>query len=274
MNFRSRLASAAAVGLWCLAAAPAGAAGLMPHKATYRLALDGSKPSGQIEEMAGEINYEIAGDACAGYTTFTRQQSIVGTGDGAPLRQTITSKAWEDGQGKSYRFLSTTEGGEDDGLQLEANVERQSPSGLKVTVTKPEAATLELKGDILLPTAHVKRVLAAALGGESVLQTRVYDGASDPEKVFDTLAVIGRPSTDESRIAAPARSVLAGRAFYPVTISYFESGAVDRAPAYVMSFSLYDNGIVGTLKIDYGRFALVGAMASFEALKASGTCAE
>ena len=47
---------------------------------------------------------------------------------------------------------------------------------------------------------------------------------------------------------------------------------MDRTPAYVMSFSLYDNGVVGSLKIDYGRFALVGAMAAFEALTPSGAC--
>ncbi|MEP9355909.1 cell envelope integrity EipB family protein [Xanthobacter sp. KR7-65] len=274
MTFRSRLASAAVVGLWCLASVPASAAALLPHKATYRLSLDGSKSSGQLEEMNGEINYEITGDACTGYTTFTRQNSIASTGEGDPLKQSVTSKAWEDGQAKSYRFLSVTEGGEDDGLELQANVERRGREGLTVTVSKPEAATLQLKGDILLPTEHIRRVLAAAAAGDSVLQAKVYDGASDPEKVFDTLAVIGRPSTDESRIAPPARSALAGRTFFPVTISYFDEGGVDRTPSYVMTFSLYDNGVVGALKIDYGRFALVGAMASFEAMKASGTCAE
>lgn len=273
MTKRLRLAAVVTAGLWCLGALPAAAVTLLPHKATYRLSLDGSKPSGQLEEMNGEINYEISGDACAGYTTVTRQQSAASTG-GEPLRQSVTSKAWEDGAGKSYRFLSTTEGGDDDGQELEANVERQEPPALRVIVTKPESATFTLKGDILMPTEHVKKILAAAAAGESVYQAKVYDGASDPQKVFDTLAVIGRPSTDESRIAAPARAALAGRTFYPVTISYFDEGGVDRTPAYVMSFSLYDNGVVGSLKIDYGRFAVVGAMASFETLKATGSCAE
>ncbi|MBN8916514.1 MAG: cell envelope integrity EipB family protein [Rhizobiales bacterium] len=273
MSTHLRLAAAMMAGLWGFSALPAGAVNLLPHKATYRLSLDGSKPSGQLEEMNGEIRYEITGDACAGYTTVTSQQSAASTG-GEPLRQTVTSKAWEDGAGKTYRFLATTEGGDDDGLELEANVERQEPPALRVVVTKPESATFTLKGNILMPTEHVKKVLAAAAAGESVYQAKVYDGASDPQKVFDTLAVIGRPSTDESRLAAPAKATLAGRTFYPVTISYFDEGGVDRTPAYVMSFSLYDNGVVGSLKIDYGRFALVGAMASFEALTPPGACTE
>ncbi|MFS8038415.1 EipB family protein [Xanthobacter sp. AM11] len=272
MPFYPRLFAATALSLWCLSAGAAGAAPLLPHKATYRLTLDGSRPSGQLEEMNGRIDYEITGDACAGYTTMTRQESESSSGEGGPVRQAVTSKGWEDGEGRSYRFLSTTEAGADAGAKIEANVERQGREALKVTVTQPQPRTVELKGDILLPTEHVVRVLAAAAADERVFQAKVYDGASDPAKVYDTLTVIGRPSTDEARLAAPARATLQGHTFYPVTVSYFEEGGVERAPAYVMSFTLYDNGVVGGLKIDYGRFALLGAMSAFEPLAPAGGC--
>ncbi|MDI4666121.1 cell envelope integrity EipB family protein [Xanthobacter autotrophicus] len=273
MQFRSRLALAAALAVLGLGVASAGAVPLLPHKATYRLSLDGSKPSGQLEEMNGEIQYEITGDACAGYSTLTRQESVASTGEGKPLRQAVTSRAWEDGEAKAYRFLSTSDGDDGDD-KIEAKVERQGRDRLRVTVAQPEARTLELKGEILLPTEHVKRVLAAAAAGESVFEAKVYDGANDPAKVYETLAVLGRPNTDESRAAAPAKESLKGRTFYPITISYFETGGVDRAPAYVMSMQLYDNGVVGSLKIDYGKFALIGAMSAFEALKVSDGCAK
>lgn len=273
MQLSTRLAFLATLAVFGLGAGMAGAAvPLLPHKATYRLSLDGSKPSGQLEEMNGEIQYEITGDACTGYSTLTKQDSVASTGEGNPLHQSVTSKAWEDGEAKAYRFLSTSTGDDGDD-KIEASVERQGREALKVTVAQPEARTLELKGDILLPTEHVKRVLAAAAAGESVFEARVYDGANDPAKVYETLAVMGRPSTDESRIASPAKESLTGRTFFPVTISYFETGGVDRAPAYVMNMQLYDNGVVGSLKIDYGKFALVGAMSRFEALKGSDACA-
>lgn len=271
MSLAIRLAPAGALVLACLIAAPAGAAALLPHKASYRLALDGSKPSGQLEELSGEIRYEITGDACTGFSTDTRQASIGSTGEGDPVRQSVTSKSWEDGEAKSYRFTSVSSSGEGD-EKVEAKVERQGREALKVTVIQPDPGSFDLKGDILLPTEHVRRVLAAAAAGETTLQARVYDGASDPSKVYDTLAIIGRASTDESRLAAPAREALKGVTFYPITVSYFEGGGGDRAPAYVMSMSLYENGVVGGLKIDYGRFALVGAMATFEALPAPGGC--
>ena len=230
MTKHLRLAAATMAGLWCFSALPAGAVNLLPHKATYRLSLDGSKPSGQLEEMNGEIRYEITGDACTGFSTDTRQASIGSTGEGDPVRQSVTSKSWEDGEAKSYRFTSVSSSSEGD-EKVEAKVERQGREALKVTVIQPDPGTFDLKGDILLPTEHVRRVLAAAAAGETTLQARVYDGASDPSKVYDTLAIIGRASTDESRLAAPAREALKGVTFYPITVSYFEVGFGYRAPA-------------------------------------------
>lgn len=265
----------AGLGLLCLSVLPAAAAvPLLAHKAAYTLVLDGSKSTGQLEDMRGEIDYEITGDACTGYTTVTRQTSRSSSGDGDTLSQDVTSKAWEDGEGKSYRFESTTQSPSDgDGL-VAANVTREGKDALKVEVTKPEAQTLTLDGEILMPTEHVVHVLAAGARGGRVLHAKVYDGASDPARVYDTLAVIGGPGTDPARVPAPAKAALAGHTYYPVTISYYEQGGPDSAPAYVMSFILFDNGVVGELKIDYGKFALVGSMSSFEVLKASEGCAK
>lgn len=250
---------------------PAAALALLPHRASYALTLDGSRPTGQLEEVSGRIDYQMTGDACAGYTTVTRQSSESRGGDSGPLRQTVTSKAWEAGDGDAYRFESTTETG-DDKDEVEASVSREGPDHLKVAVTKPEDQVLTLDGAVLMPTQHVLRVLAAAGAGQGTLAARVYDGASDPEKVYDTLSVIGRPRTGGARLAPGAEAALAGHLSYPVAVSYYERGAIDDGPAYVMSFTLYDNGVVGDLKIDYGRFALVGAMSSFETLPAQGEC--
>jgi len=252
--------------------APAAAPVLMPHKATYRLSLDGSRATTMVDDMNGEIAYEITGDACAGYTTVTRQKSE-GVSESAVTTQEVTATAWESGDATSYRFHSaSTSSGDDDDREIEASVTRSAPDGLKVVVTRSGNRTIDLKGRILLPTEHVRMVLDAAGKGQKTFQAKVYDGTTDPAKVFDTLAVIGRPSTDAARISEPAaRAALAGHTYYPVTVSYFEGGA-DQPPAYVMSYALYDNGVVGDLKIDYGRFTVNGKLASFEPLKPAADC--
>ncbi|MFG1481158.1 DUF1849 family protein [Xanthobacter sp. V4C-4] len=249
---------------------PASALALLPHRASYALTLDGSRPTGQLEDMSGRIDYQMTGDACAGYSTLTRQASESRGGEGGPLRQTVTSKAWEAGDGESYRFLSTTETATDTD-EVEASVTRPGPDRLKVVVTKPADQVLTLEGAILMPTQHVLKVLDAAAAGAGTLAAKVYDGASDPDKVYDTLAVIGRPRSGGARLAPAAEAALAGHLSYPVAVSYYEPGSMDEGPAYVMNFTLYDNGVVGALKIDYGRFALIGSMSSFEALP-GGDC--
>jgi hypothetical protein len=54
---------------------------------------------------------------------------------------------------------------------------------------------------------------------------------------------------------------------YPVTVSYFEAGAGERTPAYVLGFELYENGISRALRLDYGGFALRGELSTLELLK-------
>lgn len=266
------LAALAGAGMGAYAAPPAPGNVLLPHKATYNLTLDGTRNAAMVDDLTGEIAYEITGDACAGYTTITRQRSE-GISDTNVTKQEVTSTAWEAGDGRSYRFRTATSStGDEKDAEIEASVTRGEPDGLRVVVTRTDSRTIDLKGRILLPTEHVRAVLEAAGRGEKTLQARVYDGTSDPGKVFDTLAIIGRPATDDVRVTEPAaKATLAGSTYYPVTVSYFE-GQLDRPPSYVMSYTLYDNGVVGTIKIDYGRFAVTGRLASFEPLKPGADC--
>ena len=60
----------------------------------------------------------------------------------------------------------------------------------------------------LFPTAHMKRLIAAARAGDRPLNVKVFDGSDDGRKVYDTLAVIGRriaPGAGEASSPPPAR---------------------------------------------------------------------
>ncbi len=288
---RTRAGRFAAMGicLWaCLAVSgTAGAATggqmpeLLPHHVTYKLRLDGSRPSAQVEHLAGEIDYRITGNACAGYTTKTRQSSEISAGDGIN-RQEIDANAWEDGQSRSYRFSSTSTGSDIPRKEVEAKVERDDAGVLQVSVTRPDVRSFDLGGKVFLPTEHIRHILASGVAGETHVAAKVYDGASDPGKVYDTLSVIGGerkavPASDATTPASrglteKAAQALEGHSFRPIVVSYFDAGEQDGPPAYVMSFSLYDNGVLGDVKIDYGRFALVGTMSRFEPLGSVSDC--
>ncbi len=249
----------------------AAAEALLPHRAGYTMALDATKSSRRLDGATGRIDYEIRGDACEGYTVNMRQSSTLDTGEGAPVRADMASTSWEDGAGAVYRFKTRDRTGDDTKSDVDAEASRGPDGTLVVKIAKPDLRTIELKGRVLMPTEHVVRVLAAAAAGDSLFEAKVFDGSTDGAKVYNTLAVIGRPSTDESKLLPAAKPALGGHTLYPVSVSYYDVEKADSAPEYVMSFSLYDNGVIGDLKIDYGDFALRGTLDSFEPLKASAT---
>ena len=90
--------------------------------------------------------------------------------------------------------------------------------------------------------------------------------------MFSTLTVIGRAAKGKSA-DADVSDQLAGIRRWPVTISYFDEAAGDQPPEYTLSFDLYENGVSGTLKLDYGAFALSAKLAKIEWLPAA-TCAK
>ncbi|MEP9367205.1 cell envelope integrity EipB family protein [Xanthobacter sp. VNH20] len=257
-----------------LAAVPLGLAHadpLLAHRTSYVLSLDGSKSSQKLEGADGRIDYEMRGDACEGYTVKLRQTNRLDTGEGDPVNSEMLSTSWEDGTAATYRFKTLSRQQDEVKSDVDATASR-TDTGLSVAITKPRKATVELTGKILLPTEHVQKVIAAAKAGETVLEARVFDGSDDGVKVFDTLAVIGHPSKDEPNLPEAAKAALAGHTYYQTSVSYFEPGGSDQTPEYVMSFSLYDNGVIGALKIDYNDFVLRGQMDQFEPLKASRPC--
>ena len=103
------------------------------------------------------------------------------------------------------------------------------------------------------------------------MQARVYDGSDTGKKVFQTLTVIGKeatgptPETDFTAALGKVRR-------WPVTISYFDEAAKDAPPEYILSFDLYENGVSGSLKLDYGTFALTAKLRKLELLPASASC--
>ncbi len=123
--------------------------------------------------------------------------------------------------------------------------------GLSVQVKKPVADTWRSRATFSCPQQHVVRVLEAAAKGEPLIEARVFDGSDDATRSMTRWLSIGRPAKGEETLPEAARTVLSGVARYPVTISYFDTEKTAEKPAYVMSMSLYANGVIGEMKIDY-----------------------
>ena len=144
---------------------------------------------------------------------------------------------------------------------------KAADGAISVELTKPAPAKADLASGAVFPTAQMQLIIAAARAGERTAEVPVYDGSESGQKIMDTMSVIG-PAVN----APPAEAAIAeAKALknvqrWPVSVSYFDPMKQDGTPNYVLGFDLFENGVSGKLRIDYGAYTLIGEMATFEAL--------
>jgi hypothetical protein len=258
-------------------AAQSGTIALAAHRAVYDLKLTTTRGKSAMRGVHGRILYDFTGSACEGYALQFRQVSELDSGEGKVAVSDLRATSWEEGNAKRLRFHSQNYF--DDKLRdtVDGQAEREQ-SGVAVRLAKPAEKAFDLKTALVFPTEHVRRIIAAARAGSTLLQLAVYDGSDNGEKVYDTLTVIGRPiaPNEHKPDDASGRQAAFGTLNrWPVTISYFERTTGEKAgeqtPVYAITFELYENGVSRALMLDYGDFVLSGEMTSVE-LKDAKPC--
>jgi hypothetical protein len=249
---------------------------LAAHRAAYDISLVdsvGSAPSSAQTPVSatGLIAYEFHGSVCEGYTSNFRQMTEMERSEGDPISMTVNAMSFEEADWKSMHFQIDSQGAQDT-PPVAGTATRSADDDLRVVLTKPKAQTLDFGHDVLFPTQHIERLIEAAKHGGGAMQARVYDGSDTGAKIFATLSVIGKEATKPAADADTA-SALSGVRRWPVVISYFNEAATDAPPEYTLSFDLYENGVSGSLKLDYGAFALNARLRKLEILP-TAACAK
>ncbi len=274
------LLALALAGSGAFAAAPAGGGApmpLAPHRAVYDLTLADSSGSRAVTGVSGRIAYEFSGDACAGYSLDFRQLAILERQEGEAQQIDIRSATHEDADGSSFRFRQDTARGDAD-ERVQGVAKRNGAAddaGISVNLTRPERKTFEAAGPIAFPSGHLQRIIAAARAGESTLAVKLYDAAEDGAKVFDTFVVIGKkaPASPDRPIEAAARKAGLDKVDrWPVSVSYYTPGSGERTPIYAIAFDLYENGVSGSMRMNYGDFSIRGELRDLEQ-RGTGACA-
>jgi hypothetical protein len=239
---------------------------LVSHRAVYELSL--AKATGNKSPTAarGRIAFDFTGSACEGYVQNFRQVTELQPAEGPTHVSDMHSATFEDGQGKSFRFRIETKVDQKPGDNVDGQAHRADDGALAIDLKQPKRTKVDVGEDVVFPTEHLKRILAAAHTGAKLLEVKVYDGSETGQKIFNTTTIIGKPIEAAAVEKAAHVPALEGMKRWPVAISYFEIGKKDDAPAYVLSFDLYDNGISRALKLDYGDFVLAGEMTQLDIL--------
>jgi hypothetical protein len=241
---------------------------LAPHRAVYDLKLLKSRGTRGIDAVTGRILYDFSGNACEGYALDFRQVSDMESGAGHSVVSDMRSVTWEDGKARSFRFNTENKLNDRRTTHVDGRAKR-GDKAVEVQLTKPARQKFSLAAGAVFPTEHMRRVIAAAREGKTLLSFPVYDGSDTGLKVYDTLTVIGKaipPGGKPPKDAAAKVPAMAKLARWPVTISYFEQQSAaerqthEQTPTYAISFELYENGISRGLLLQYSDFTLSGEM--------------
>ena len=273
--FRSGFASA--ILAWaCFSGVTVGGASaasaniLVPHRAVYDLELKDASECSGISGMYGRMVYEFNGSACEGYTVSFRFVTKVDTGEEVRLTDQQTT-TYEDLKNGNFRFL--TRSFTDEKLDKEVRGSaHEAEQGVKVDLTSPDKRQVDL-AESLFPTEHMLEVIDRAKKGDTLFESRIFDGSDSGDKTLITTTMVGKqrnPIADDGD--AVKAGAMASKPYWPVTISYFNDDMTgDALPIYRMEFKLYENGITRDLTMDYGDFVLTGKLADLEVFK-QGDC--
>ena len=258
---------ACALGL-AMAAPSFAAVPLAGHHAVYKLSLLRSTGTKAPESVDGLLTYDFSGSACDGYAITLRQMTALQPQEGDSRVSEMKTASFEGGDAQDYRFKVDSKEQSTTQEQVDGNAHKDG-GGVAVALKQPKVDTVTLDRGVLFPTEHLRKVLDTAEAGGKVLSAQVFDGSDTGRKVFNTLSVIGAEKHATPPEQAARIDPLNTMRRWPVAISYFDAGKPDDPPEYVLSFDLYENGIAGTLKLDYGDFVLSGDLTELKLLPVS-----
>lgn len=236
---------------------------LANHRAVYDLTLSSSTGTRTVDAARGRIVIDFRGDACRGYTMQTRQVTELTSAETGTRLSDLRSTTFESGDAHDFRFRTTTVSDGDNAAPVDGTA-TEDASGLSVKL-KGKAKPFTAPGPVLFPSAHMRKLVETARAGQTTLSAKVYDGSDDGRKVYDTFAVIGHEAVAGTDLEKPLQiGPIASVKRWPVKLTYYTEGAGERTPIYTLSFDLYENGVSGRIKLDYGDFVLAGTMTTLD----------
>lgn len=252
-------AAVVATSSWINVAGAGEAVPLATHRAVYELTLGKATGAKAPAQARGRIAFDFSA-SCEGYVQNFRQITELQPAEGATKLSDMRSATFESLDAADYRFKVETKIDNASAEQVDGKAQKGKEARLGVDISRPRRAHIDVDGPALFPSEHLRRIIAAARAGETIVEARVYDGTGEGDKAFDTLTLIGKAAAAPAPEKAAQSDALKGLTRWPTAVSYFEPGKRDGQPIYVLSFDLYENGVSRALKLDYGDFVLQGEM--------------
>jgi EipB-like len=259
---RRTLLTLAALAAASLAASPAVAIDLAPHRAAYAMMLKSARPGSGVVSVTGAMILETS-DACDGWTVSQRIRLRMTVAEAGEFETDTTFSSWESKDGLNYRFSTRTlrDGDVSEEIRGHASLSGRGGAGI-AHFTKPETDDLQLPPGTVFPTEHMVMLLNEAIKGGNSLTATLFDGASE-DGTFQVSGLIG-PQLPPS--AEAAASALLKRPGWRMRLAFFPIASQDSQPSYEVTATLRDNGVAAPLEFDYGEFSVDAKLDRIEVL--------
>lgn len=223
-----------------------------PHNAVYELSLLGSPGGGVISALQGNMTFTWD-QGCDGWVVEQNYQMDLLDHEGGSVRIGSEYSAIEtlDGTDLGFESRNLINGLVDEEFIGEAIM---SPDGGRVRYREPSGLEMALPADTLFPTEHSLVLLEHAEAGERFFVSTVFDGTSS-NGVSEVSSIIGEAFDapgPEVRVISP----LLLRPGWSVSMAYFDHSQQTSEPTVELSIELLDNGVVRSMQVDYGSFAV------------------
>ena len=245
-----------------LAASPARAVDVTPHRAVYEMTLLKSQPASGITAAQGKMEFEWS-DGCDGWVVQQHYDLAMRYEETGDSNVSIAFITWESKDGLHYRYnvRKLRDGQPDEDLKGEAAMQGPDAAG-EAAFSKPETKRVPLPPHTIFPTAHTLELVKAAIAGESFVVRRVFDGGTvaGPDQVS---AGIGTAHEADPKDPEP----LLRKRWWPVRMAFFGADSHDNAqPDYELGMDLQEDGIARNMTLDYGDFTVSAKLQKIEKL--------
>jgi len=232
------------------------------HRAVYELSLGEKQAGTAILGAEGRYVFDLE-DICEGYTLNERLVVRLAR-DGDMILTDYRLSAYETEDGDLYRFSTETEFNGTTGQSASGNLSVEDESA---EVEYDDNDDISFDEEVLPPLAHIRAIIEAARAGEDRYAATVFDG--DIEKpVFYAVTRIAAAPDDPSKDQIDGAEYLDNRDRWRIDSVYFPpSGDEDvesSVPEFRFTATLYDNGVVTDLVLDYLDFSLNAKLAELK----------
>ncbi|WP_157845958.1 EipB family protein [Kiloniella litopenaei] len=228
---------------------------LLLHKAIYDLRLNSSH-QGAINSMGGQITYDLTSD-CRGWLMANDLEMSVIYSTGQRMDMDLKINTWESLDGEKYRFTVKQDGNlSGQSGYIGKSSRSNDDNSVLAKITEPEKQSIVMQ-DVIYPTAFLKEIIQAAKNGETALNKVVFDGTAELD-AFQASAIV-LPNEDKN-----IPSALRGKASWKVFLAFYEVGAKNTLPIQEQKLTLFENGVVTSIDLDFGDFSVKGSLVDFE----------